>query len=153
MPCMKSISALVSSLAGTRMVLAERILLLCPGAPGCTMVGCWQNAAAALREIRDAETRQTRSAMSHYKPWFSSGSNVGPPVVAGTAGPTILIRDEVDLDDTIRADAAGNPVHGDGDDVIARAVLAAHQEIDLPDAGEETAARVLDLVIGHQAAP
>jgi hypothetical protein len=45
---------------GALAVSGVRVLLLCPGAPGCTIVtppaafGCWHNAVAAVRESNPA---------------------------------------------------------------------------------------------------
>src|SRR5882724_4694603 len=82
MPCMKLISASAGARRGVPAVAGESILLLCPGAPGCTMgalpvveLGCWSDAVAAPRKSRAAEIRQTRSAMSNYTTWHFAGSN------------------------------------------------------------------------------
>ena len=65
-------------------IAGERILLLCPGAPGCTMgaapvaeFACWSHAVAALAKSKAAEIGQTPSAMSNYTTWHFAGSTEG----------------------------------------------------------------------------
>jgi hypothetical protein len=80
MPCMKLVSASAVVRGGVPAVAGERILPLCPGAPGCTITGasaglaCWPGAVAAPRRSKAVEIGQTQSAMSKYTTWRFAGS-------------------------------------------------------------------------------
>ena len=81
MPCMKLMSASAGARGGVRAVAGERVVLLRPGAPGCTMgallvvgLACSPDAAAALRMRKAAEKAQTPSAMNNYTTWYFAGS-------------------------------------------------------------------------------
>src|SRR2546427_7630167 len=63
-PCMKLTSAPAGDRRGMTAVSGERILLLCPGAPGCTMgaaVSGWPQAFTALTKRTTTEISQTQS--------------------------------------------------------------------------------------------
>src|SRR5947208_1653508 len=63
-PCMKLTSAMAGVRRGMTAVSGERILLLCPGAPGCTMgaaVSGWPQAFTALTKSTTTKISQTQS--------------------------------------------------------------------------------------------
>src|SRR2546430_2315328 len=70
-PCMKLTSATAEVRKGMTAVSGERILLLCPGAPGCTMgappgagVSGWPQAVTALTKSTATEVNQTQSPIA-----------------------------------------------------------------------------------------
>src|SRR5260370_24712187 len=70
MPRMNAMSASEGVRSGAGVVVGGRILLLCPGAPGCTMGAspgvifcCWHDAVAAFKEIKVAEASKSPSGV------------------------------------------------------------------------------------------
>src|SRR5580658_6866991 len=79
MPCMKLTSASAGSRRGVPAVAGERVLLFCPGAPGCTIgvlggAGVdWPEAIPAVKS-KAAEIRQIENAMRNYTSWRFAAS-------------------------------------------------------------------------------
>jgi hypothetical protein len=79
---MKLTSASDGARAGVSAADGERILLLFPGAPGCTMGAgmfggfpCWPDAVAALRKTK-ARLCQAQDAMSKYTTCGFAGQSI-----------------------------------------------------------------------------
>src|SRR5882724_11480391 len=65
MPCMNWMSAGNGARGATQAVAGETILLLSPGAPGCTIGACWPRAAAHTRN-KAAQEMVDQNVMAHY---------------------------------------------------------------------------------------
>src|SRR5579864_2875237 len=90
-PCMKLMSAAAGVRGGMTAVSGERILLLCPGAPGCTIgappdagvAGCPQ-AVTALTKNTTTEVSQTQNLIALETRMRSQLYRHGPAPAAGS---------------------------------------------------------------------